>query len=138
MKWNSLITKTMCKCHVHKQQHGKTFPDDNRDARGVKLFHIKVVHLPIINMFSSLKYNSISYSMCDPLSIIILSNFLEFHSQFLSWRVSKLEDFHFCRRFLTDFAVCKIFWKPFSQLISVNKTKVNFSFARKTIRNNFH
>ena len=52
-------------------------------------------------------------------------------SQLLSWRVSKSEDFHFFRKFLTDFAVCKNFWKPFSQLISVNKTKLIFPLQGK-------
>ena len=65
------------------------------------------------------------------MNVIILTNFLEFHSQLLSWRVSKSEDFHFFIRFLTDFAVCKIFWKPFIQLISVNKTKLIFPLQGK-------
>ena len=42
-----------------------------------------------------------------------------------------MANFQIRRRFLTDFAVCNFFWKPFSQLISVNKTKLIFPLQEK-------
>ena len=61
-----------------------------RDARGVKLFYFKNVHLPIISMLSSIKYSltvfhvhAIIADLGDHLSIIILTNFVELHSKML-------------------------------------------------------
>ena len=110
-----------------KNKKGVRDPDHNRDDRGVKLFHIKNCPFAYYQHGFSITVFHIQCiaDLCDPLSIIILTNF---HSQLLSWRVSKSEDFHFFRRFLTDFAQNFFFGSHLAKLSRIVR-KPDFSLG---------